>query len=294
MQTDWLKITSSIRYTDFIQTVARVKSQGATQQKVTVVSTQKRWLRKKTTHSEVSIKELKRAVLDFVDNGKVDGKPLDLRYKPGLVEEKAYSEKFGSALASWLNAKGFRRDGEPFTGENVMNALHSQFFPNDRYMQESKKNGTEAPFPMGYVTSSAKNAMRFGVGNCEECGCSAISMLLSNSELTKGAGDARIELIEAKVAGDSHYFVLLNRSGATNPLQDFANWFNDPNVVVCDPWVTDRGVGGKITSNSGGMRELREYLQPDLNTRPSILRVRWEGVLGQEQTMKVDPKFVLS
>lgn len=140
-------------------------------------------------------------------------------------------------------------------------------------------------FPPRYLAASARNAIKFGIGNCEERGCAAFCMLVTFKR-ADGASVAalsdgerpKIELIQAKSEGDAHFFVLLNRPGTTDIYDDFGNWFNNANVVACDPWITDTGVGGCITANA--LNALRSYLKPGGKNGPSFLAVRATGYVG--------------
>jgi hypothetical protein len=298
-ETDWLKDEGKIEYTAFIQTFARISAKGATQnviQKVEKVPVLKVFT--KTVSRDASVRELKDAVLDFLNNGKVDGKPIDLDYKPGIDAEKEYSKKFGAALASHLNALGLRDGNALFMPNNAMKKVRLEILAADRSMKPG--GGAGLPLPSKYIRSSAKNAFRFGVGNCEECGCAAFAMLLTfekddGSPLAAldDSDRVRVELIHGKSEGDGHFFVLLNRTGTLSVFDDFARWFSDPTVIVCDPWIADEGVGGLITSSSTGMLEVRRFLKPDLKSGPDSLTVRATGYLGAKGDLKDDPGFHL-
>jgi hypothetical protein len=296
--TDWLHDEGKIEYTNFIQICARIKAKGPTQdviQKVTKIP--RLCIFTKKVSSDASVRELKDAVLDFLQTGRVDGNPIDLGYKPGMAAEKEYSQKFGAALATYLNAKGFRKGTAKFTGDDVMKNVRLEILANDRGIQAGAAN---LPIPLKYVGSSAKNAFRFGVGNCEECGCAAFAMLLtlSASDGTSVAVDdadrVRVELVHGKSEGSGHFFVLLNRAGTVDVFDDFTRWFADPTVIVCDPWITDDGVGGPVTSTSNGMMELRRFLKPDSKPGPDYLKVRSTGYLGKNDGLKDDPGFHLT
>ena len=314
--TDWLHAQQDIEYTDFLLTISRIKSQGADTEKVTKRNFFCMFTEKAAKVASVS--ELKDAVLDFVRNGRVDGHPVDLGYKKGKDAEKEYrdaehdySKKFGAALAEYLNTKGFRKGGAKFTAEEVMYRVRMELLGHDR--SEKVAAGEKAvikglnvkplPLPLSYLGSSAKNAFKFGIGNCEECGCAAFAMLLTLStddgKPITGIDDADrvpIELVYATVKSDphkdadSHFFVLLNRCSAIDVQGDFPRWIDDPTVVACDPWIIDGGVGGKITSTSSkGILDLRTYLKPDQKT----LKVRRTGFLGNHDGLKDHAGFHL-
>jgi len=313
--TDWLHAQEDIEYTDFLLTISRIKSQGADTDKVTKKNFFCMFTQKAAKVASVS--ELKDAVLGFLRKGQVDGHPVDLGYKPGKDAEKGYrdaekeySKKFGAALADYLNAEGFRKAGAKFTAEEVMFRVRMELLGHDR--SEKVGAGEKAvikalnvqplPLPLSYLGSSAKNAFKFGIGNCEECGCAAFAMLLTLSTddgkpITNidEANRVPIELLYASVKSDpnkdpdSHFFVLLNRCSARDVQEDFSRWIDDPTVIACDPWIIDGGVGGKVTSTSKGIQELRAYLKPDQKT----LKVRRTGFLGNHDGLKDHPGFHL-
>ncbi len=301
--TDWLNDEGSIEYTNFIQVCARISTKGPTQDVIQKVDKKTvLCVFTKKVSRDASIRELKDAVLDFLHTGSVDGRPIDLSYKPGMDAERAYSAKFGAALADYLNGLGFRNGTDRFKPANVMNRVRLEIVANDRAIQASAgaKAGASLPIPLKYVASSAKNAFNFGVGNCEECGCAAFAMLLTFST-TEGAPLAeiedvhrvRVELIHGKSENNAHFFVLLNRTGTLDVFDDFTRWFADPTVIACDPWITDEGVGGQITSSSKGMLELRRFLKPDSKAGPDSLKVRSTGYLGVHDGLKDHPGFHL-
>jgi hypothetical protein len=59
----------------------------------------------------------------------------------------------------------------------------------------------------------------------------------------------------------------------------FLNWFANQNVVACDPWITDTGSAGSITS-AADVGALRDYLKPLTKDGPEFLAVRATGYLG--------------
>jgi hypothetical protein len=296
--TDWLHDEGKIEYTNFIQVCARIKAKGPTQDAIKKVTKETRFcIFTKKVSGDASVRELKDAVLDFLQTGRIDGNPIDLGYKPGMAAEKEYSQKFGAALAIHLNTMGFRDGATRFTADNVMKRVRLEILANDRGIQAG---GANLPIPLKYVSSSAKNAFRFGVGNCEECGCAAFAMLLTLSTddgkpivEVDDADRVRVELVHGKSENSGHFFVLLNRTGTLDVFDDFTRWFAEPTVIVCDPWITDEGVGGPVTSNSNGMLELRRFLKPDSKAGPDYLKVRSTGYLGKNDGLKDDPGFHL-
>ena len=297
MATDWLKTEGKIGYTNFLQIIARIKVGDATQENIKLRSRKKvNWFISKTSYASLSVSGLRSAILDFIRTGRVDGKPIDLGYKPSLQDEQSYSKKFGDALADFLNRLGFRHGKERFKGDNVMVLVAREISMSDR----AAKLGRDPTFPLKYIGSSATNAFKFGIGNCEECGCAAFSMLLtmtgqSGKSLMGGTGGHRyrMELVYGMSEYSSHYFVLLNRSSAEDIFSSFNLWFDDPTVVVCDAWVTDGGTGGLITSGSKGMIDLRSWLKPPNEEGPQKLHVRAVGYVGESEGLKTDPRFRL-
>jgi len=297
--TDWLIDEGKIEYTNFIQVCARIKATGPTQDVIKKVTKETVFcMFTKKVSVDASVRELKAAVLDFLQRGHIDGSPINLDYKPGMAAENEYSQKFGAALAIHLNTMGFRNGAVTFTAENVMRRVMLEIMQNDRGIQAGN---AKLPIPLNYVCSSAKNAFRFGVGNCEECGCAAFAMLLTLSTVdaqpiteVEDADQVRVELVHGKSEGSGHFFVLLNRTGTLDVFEDFTRWFADPGVIVCDPWITDEGVGGPVTSTSNGMLELRRFLKPDSKAGPDYLKVRSTGYLGKNEGLKDDPGFHLT
>src|SRR5262245_9593091 len=81
-QTKWIKNRTDVDYTTFIHTVVRTGTKGATQDEI------KRKTKEpdgcfstRTVYEDASIKDLRRAVLDFVRDGKIEGQSVDLNYK---------------------------------------------------------------------------------------------------------------------------------------------------------------------------------------------------------------------
>lgn len=291
--TDWLHVEDEIEYTKFIQSIARLNAEGGTQKGIQHVTKKSiGCMRTKKISSTASVSDLKHAIRDFLRDGRIDGKAIDLRYKPNLNAEKEYSRKFGAALAEYLNKRGFRNGKHLFTPEKVMWTVSDELFRNDRGL----KGHSLPSLPLTYIRSSALNASRFGVGNCEECGCAAFATLLTLPAIDNhpiGNERIRMELVYGMSDSSAHYFVLLNRSGANSLLQDFAQWFDDPSVVVCDPWVIDQGLGAKMTTDNAGMRELRSWLKPNQKEGPETLRLRATGYIGQSDGLKSHDNFVL-
>ena len=60
----------------------------------------------------------------------------------------------------------------------------------------------------------------------------------------------------------SHFFVILNRPNFDTSFieDDKDNWAVDPDTVICDPWISDTGLGSSITKNSAEMRELCDWI----------------------------------
>jgi hypothetical protein len=310
---DWLKTTYSIQYGEFIHTVVRAGTKGPGQATIKQKETKTNFCFPKTKYRDASIKSLRDAVLDFIQNGTIEGRGIDLNYKPGMAAEKAYSAKFGAGLADYLNTSGFRDGRQRFTARNVMQKVKNELAQNDRMIQSLRMSERDAfenihgvradrslMFPPRYIAASARNACKYGVGNCEECGCLAFAMFLT---LKRPDGTAivaladeerpRVELVQAKSEGDSHFFVLVNRPGSNDIFDDFDNWFANPKTIACDPWITDHGVGGPITATSLAMRELQDYLQSK-SGRPEFLAVRATGFLGKvPEDFKNDPNFCL-
>jgi hypothetical protein len=297
---DWLKNTYEIPYTEFIQTFVRTGTKGPGQ--VAIKQRTKEPVAccfSKTVSRDATIRQLKDAVLDFLQNGSIDGQTVDLNYKPGKDAEKAYSAKFAAALAAFLNQRGLRAGKERFTARTVLGKIQNQLRDNDRLGQALGRSAADAfvaihgrnadrtlQFPPHYIAASARNALKFHLGNCEECACTTFAFLLTfkradGTRLAALAEDDRVkvELIQARSVGDSHFFVLLNRPGTTDIFDDFPTWFANPKVVACDPWITDTGAGGRITSEE--MADLRDYLKPLNKDGPEFLAVRATGYLGQ-------------
>jgi hypothetical protein len=305
---DWLKNPNSIQYTTFMEFVVRAGTKGPGQTAIKQKTKVPGCFFAKTVYVDSSIKELKEAVLDFLNNGTVEGARVDLSYKPGMDAEKAYSGKFATALAAFLNARGLRFGQQAFEARSVLHKLYNELKENDRLIQSlgmsageafnaihgGPKADRELQFPPRYVAASGRNAIKFGTGNCEECGCAAFAMLLTFKKSDGNSLDARllptdnirIELIQAKSAGDSHFFVLLNRPGTNDIFADFDSWFANRKVVASDPWITDTGAAGAIT----GFTDLRDYLKPMGSDGPEFLAVRATGNLGQTPE-NLDRKF---
>jgi hypothetical protein len=163
---------------------------------------------------------------------------------------------------------------------------------SDRGMQ-----GRSLPeLPLTYIRSSALSASRFGVGNCEECGCAAFATLLTLPSIDNrpiGNERIRMELIYGMSDSSAHFFILLNRSGANDVLQDFDQWFNNPSVVVCDPWIVDHGLGAKMNAKNDAMLELKSWLKPPTKSGPETLKVRATGHIGQNDGLKPHENFTL-
>jgi hypothetical protein len=301
-ESDWLHDTSQVRYTEFLLAVVRAGTKGKGQDTIKQeVTTGPIWW-STTTSQDVSVKAIRKAVLDFIKTETIDGRPIDLNYKPGLATEKAYSDKFAAKLADFLNARGLRHKGERFSAPRVLSKIVNELTENERVSQAFRRPYGEAlrdvylrpkpdlMFPPRYIAASARNACKYGLGNCEECGCLAFALLVTLRRpddtplATFAAGEARprVELVRA-IDGQqfTHFFVLVNRTG-TSDITDFTSWFDNPDTIACDPWIADGGAGGSITDTSdAGVRELRNYLSPGVGQRPSFLRVWATGSLGQ-------------
>jgi hypothetical protein len=287
----------AVPYMEVIHSLVRTGTKGVGQTGV----------RQEFGQEDMSIKALKNAVLDFIKNGQIDGKSVNLSYKQTtentfkLGEERAYSKKFAAALAQHLNLKGLRYRGAPFDN-SVLNKIQNVIEGHQRLGQSLameqktamlKVHGHKQEFdptlrfPPKYIGASGRSAIKFGVGNCEELACTAFAMLLAfkrsddqNLHNNLASQDLyKVELVQARDWKlNAHFFVLINRPGLVDVFDDFDNWFNNYTVVVCDPWVTDTGDGG--AGSVTGVVKFRETLVCDGKT-PSSLTVRAVGYLGK-------------
>lgn len=244
---------------------------------------------KKSIACNKSPSEVKQAIRSFLQLGVVGGSAVNLSYKDSKQAEKDYGEKFFAALALKLNASGFRwgegRDAQLKNAKDASITVVTYLSQTDRmYLDRYQVNLTlnNTPMPFTYIRALSKSAMEFKVGNCEECACAAFAMFLrfkdtQDQPLHNAPGQIRVELVKAKTGvGGGHFFVLLNRP-ETEIKPAFQTWFNNRDVIVCDPWISDKGVGGIITSVHPAIQELREYLVEEGNAGPNILHVRAAG-----------------
>jgi hypothetical protein len=124
-------------------------------------------------------------------------------------------------------------------------------------------------FPMKYIIGHARSALRFRVGNCEEVASTAYVMLTlgkkSAGELVDTGDEAvPVELVYIKTSdGAAHFFVIMNRTmGEEGSIEESkSGWLQDDDTIICDPWISDIGLGGRITDNAPAMRELRSWIE---------------------------------
>lgn len=98
----------------------------------------------------------------------------------------------------------------------------------------------------------AKNAIRFGVGNCDECSSLAFLMFAEFRpekpirEVWRRSifsGTIHVEKIEGGQRGEEHCFVVIGRDLGAVELpraSDYESYQQD-GVIICDPWWFDHG-----------------------------------------------------
>lgn len=232
----------------------------------------------KTKYDPVTVRELKRIILEFMN-----AEGIDLRYRTH-DDELRYCNDFGNRLAQYLNNRGYRKfvsgngggNRVMWSGDRVISNLNSDLLEHQRMgkynvdMRSFGDTGAALTLPVEYVLGNARNALKFHIGNCEELASVAFAMLLLGKRSQHEAiatGDRPIPMELAYIKSPppesaSHFFVILNRANFDTSFieDDKDDWAADPDTVICDPWISDIGLGGSVTKNSADMEELRDWI----------------------------------
>lgn len=251
----------------------------------------------KTKYDPVTVHDLKRIILDFLN-----AEGVDLRYQ-NREDELRYCQDIGDRLARYLNNHGYRKFIEDdrggnrvrWTGDRVLDNLNSDLLEHQRmskYNVDMRSFGDPSAaltLPLEYVIGNARNALKFHIGNCEELASIAFGMLLLAKRSQHEPIDTGDRLIPMELAyikspppeNASHFFVVLNRPNFDTSFieDDKDEWVTDPDTVICDPWISDTGLGGLVTKNSAEMRELRDWIAQ------SRICVRATAAVGDHQGM---------
>lgn len=240
----------------------------------------------KTKYDPVTVRDLKRIILEFMN-----AEGIDLRYQ-NRDDELRYCRDFGDRLATYLNNRGYRKfvsnanggNRVLWSGDRVIDNLNSDLLEHQRMgkfnvdMRSFGDTGADLTLPLEYVLGNARNALKFRIGNCEELASVAFAMLLlgkrsQHESIDTGDRAISMELVYIKSPPPeraSHFFVVLNRPNFDTSFieDDKDNWAVDPETIICDPWISDTGIGGPITKNSAEMRELQGWIfQSDICVR---------------------------
>lgn len=87
----------------------------------------------------------------------------------------------------------------------------------------------------------AKNAVKFGIGNCDEMAALAFVLLLEYPQYRLPTPDTRLLLEIVYLEEGDHVFLLVNRDPQTQ-LNDIDSWNMD--TIVLDPWMNEVFVVG--------------------------------------------------
>ena len=260
----------------------------------------------KTKYDGVTVSDLKRIILQFIQS-----EGIDMSYRTREAE-LAYADEFGNKLATYLNNRGYRKivdnNGHisrvDWQGSRVIDNLNSDLIEHLRLSKFGISDNNFAntnvalQLPLKYIIGNARNALKFHIGNCEECASAAFLMLLlgkdAQGEAIDTGGQAYpVELVYIKSPeGAAHFFVVVNRQDfdteTINGNKD--DWPADDATIICDPWISDVGLGGRVTSANETMGELRNWIEE------SSICVRATGYVGQgvaSMKQKDEPLFYL-
>lgn len=264
---------------------------GGTLDKFSLEHKKKKFFGTKYTYEHKTLHDMKRIILQFLNTYNPD-----MRYRTP-DEEKNFALQLGQALADYLNNQGFRRavnrEGRlkylEWDGGRIFDDLNSDLLEHQRMMKYNISPGaftnvkSDLILHEKYVIGNARNAIRFRIGNCEEVASVAFVMLLLGKRsrdtiISTGRREIPVELVYSKspTGGDAHFFVVVDRANigeaAINGTK--GDWATDPQTVVCDPWISDIGVGGRLAGDDPELDNIRDWIFE------ADLCVRAAGVLG--------------
>ena len=139
---------------------------------------------------------------------------------------------------------------------------------DDQRVAKTHHKDTNAVMPMEVEEQSAKNAVRYRIGNCDENAALAFVMFAEypgpGNDLSLPALDAMdqrpwVEKVGAKNPGD-HAFVVINRP--QSDVQDVDQWLGKGNVIICDPWWFHAGDALRTNDRSSNLKDaLLKYIR---------------------------------
>jgi hypothetical protein len=166
----------------------------------------------------------------------------DLGYKKP-TEDAATNEAFWKQAISTFNEEYNSPDSSPWDKKKLDTGLREQLTAETRWQKKTHKD--RKPFlVLEQAEASAKNAVRFRVGNCRECADLAFVMFAEYKEpdLPKDEEERPMVELVGCLSGGDHSFLVINRNCSRN-IQDEVkdNWMPAPATIICDPWWFHEG-----------------------------------------------------